>query len=171
MVHPSRRGPFHIVELLEPGELVVEFRARRGIAIGEIQATHGDAGDRGFDIAAVEILRVAGQATPRFHRIGAAREYRNAVPCFLSVPDSPISGFADIAEGEFLLRRFQFLEAYDVGLHFSEPAQQDGQSTIDPIHIVGRDFHRDDGVAGISTTMVVITNLPSRSPCTQHAPM
>jgi hypothetical protein len=46
------------VEPLEPSELVVEFGAGRGIAIGKIQASHGDAGDSGFNIAALGILRI-----------------------------------------------------------------------------------------------------------------
>ena len=44
---------------LEPGELVVEFRAGRRIAVRQVQAPDGDAGDSRFDIAAVEILWVA----------------------------------------------------------------------------------------------------------------
>ena len=151
------------VKPLEPGELVVEFGAGRGIAIGKIKASDGDAGDGGFDIAAVGIFRIAGQAAPGFHGIGAAREYRDAVPCLLSVPDRPVSGLADIAEREFLLRRFQFLKAYDVGLRFREPAQQDRQSAIHSIHIVGRDFHRDGAGARVSMVAGDITILCAKS--------
>jgi len=63
----------------EPLQLVVEFRAGRGIAIGQIEAPDNKAGDLGLDVAAVAIFGTSGQATPAFDRVLSARQYRDTV--------------------------------------------------------------------------------------------
>src|SRR2546429_2949678 len=42
---------------LKPAQLVVELRARSGVAVGQVQATDYDAVDRRLDVAAVDIIR------------------------------------------------------------------------------------------------------------------
>ena len=43
--------------------------------------------------------------------------------------------------GEPLFRCLQLLQANDVGLCLSEPAQQDREPAIDAVHVVGGDLH------------------------------
>ena len=68
--------PFH------PGQLVVEFRSRRRIAVRQIDAGHTGAGDRCLDIARLFVIRIAGQAA---HHIldGVAADDGNAIVAFL----------------------------------------------------------------------------------------
>ena len=55
--------------------------------------------DRRFDVAAVRIVGIAGQAAAGFHRLGATGEDRHAVPAFLPVPDRAVAGGRIAAAG------------------------------------------------------------------------
>jgi hypothetical protein len=66
----------------EPAQLVIEFRARRRIAVRQIEATDDQAADRRFDVPAVRIVGIARQAAAGLLRLGAPGEDRHAVPAF-----------------------------------------------------------------------------------------
>ena len=99
---------------LEPAQLVIELGTGRRVAVRQIEAADNDPVDRRFDVAAVRIVRIAGQAAAGFHRLGAACEDRDAVPALLPVPDRAIARGADRGRGKFLIGRLQFLQADDV---------------------------------------------------------
>jgi hypothetical protein len=65
---------------LKPCELVVELRARRGIAVWQVKTSDGYAADGSFDIAAVKIVGVAGQTSSGLDRISAEREVTRPSP-------------------------------------------------------------------------------------------
>src|SRR5690606_17510218 len=88
-----------------------------------------------------DVFRVAGQPAPGLDGIDAARQNGHAVPALLAVPDGAVAGFADGVDGEFLLRRLQFLQAGDVGPGLLQPAQQHGQPAVDAVDVVGGDLH------------------------------
>jgi hypothetical protein len=67
-------------QALEPFQLVVELRSGLRIAIGQVQAADDDPVHRGLDVAAVQVIRIAGQAAPAFDRFAAAGEDRDPVP-------------------------------------------------------------------------------------------
>jgi hypothetical protein len=55
------------------------------------------------------------------------------------MPDGLVSGIPDGGDRKALLRRFQFLQADEVGLKLLQPGQEYWQSPIDAIHVVGGD--------------------------------
>jgi hypothetical protein len=85
-------------------------RARRG-------------GCRGFDVAAMAVVGVAGEPSSGFARHLIAGEDRHAIPGFLAVPDSTVPGTLNLAAGKPLVRRLQFLQTDDIRLCLGKPAQ------------------------------------------------
>ena len=127
----------------EPAQLVIEFRARRRIAVRQIEASDDQAADRRFDVAAVRVVGIARQAAAGLHRLGAAGEDRHAVPALLPVPDRAIAGGAERGGRKFLIGRLQLLQADDVRRGLLQPAQQVGEPPVDAVDVVGRDPHRN----------------------------
>ena len=124
---------------LEPTQLEAEFLAFHRIAVRHIEAADQEAVDRSLDVAAVQVVLVAGESAARFDQRLAARENGDPVPAFLPMPDRLVARRADGAEGKGL--RFEFLQADDVGRRFFKPAEKNGQSAIDAIDVEGRDPH------------------------------
>ena len=75
----------------EPGELVVEFRPGLRIPVRRVEAADQDPADRGFEVAALPVGRIAGEGGARDERRGAARQDRDAVPALLALPDRAIT--------------------------------------------------------------------------------
>ena len=69
-----------LVQPLHPAQLVVEFRTRLRVAVGQIEAADDDAVDCRLDVAAMVVVRIARQAAPVLHRLDAAGQDRHAVP-------------------------------------------------------------------------------------------
>ena len=69
-------GMFH--QPVEPAQLVIEFRSRRRIAVGQIQAPENRAVDRRLDVAAMGVGRIARH--PRRISTGWASRARIATP-------------------------------------------------------------------------------------------
>ncbi len=127
---------------VEPAQLVIESRSRRGIAVWQIEASDDHAVDRRFDVAAVRVVGIAGQATAGFHRLGTPRQDRDAVPPFLPMPDRAVAGGADRRLRKLLVGRLQLLKTGDVQRDLFQPRQQTGQAPVDAVYVVGRDQHR-----------------------------
>ncbi|MNX73238.1 hypothetical protein D3C86_1046270 [compost metagenome] len=70
----------------------------------------------------------------------------DAVPATLPVPDRLVACSLNCGLRKIPLRSLQLLKADDVGLRQLQPPQQDGQTTVDPVHIIGRDLHRSGSV-------------------------
>ena len=66
-------------------QLVIELGSRRRIAVGQIEAADEHAVDRGLDVAAVGIVRIA-RAVPRRVSTGSAPRARMATPFQLFWP-------------------------------------------------------------------------------------
>jgi len=66
---------------------------------------------------------------------------RDTVPALLAVPDCAITGLPDGRLREFVVCRFEFLQAADVRLGFGEPAQQHRKAAVNAVHVEGRDLH------------------------------
>ena len=126
---------------IEPAQLVIELRAGGRISVRQIQATNQHPIDRRLDVAAVRVIRIAGQAATRFRRRPAARKYGNAVPALLAVPDRAVAGFPNCRLGEFVVRGLQLLQAGDVRLDLGEPAHQHRETAINTVHVERRDLH------------------------------
>ena len=120
-------------EALEPSQLVVELRARGGVAVGEVQAADGDAADVGLDVAAVGVVRIAGQAAPGLLRLLAPGEDGDAVPALLAVPDGLVAGLADRVDRELLVRRLQLLQAGDVRPRLASQRSSTGSRALTPL--------------------------------------
>src|SRR5271170_4376309 len=103
-------------EALEPSELEIKLGSRRRIAVGKIKTAHNEIADSGFDVAAVDIVRIAGQCPLCLNGVRPARENRHAVIAFLAVPNHAVACFAERLFRKFILRGLDLLEADDVGL-------------------------------------------------------
>jgi hypothetical protein len=88
-----------------------------------------------LDVARLEVIVVAGHATPHFARCLAAREDGHTVVRFLAVPDGAVARGRDLRGGESRIAGLDFLEARDVGLRLFQPFQQPRQAAIDPVHV------------------------------------
>ncbi len=133
----------------EPGELVLEFRSRLRVAVGQIQTADQHAMHRGLDVAALLVAVVAGQPTPAFDRIGPARQDCHAVPRFLAVPDRAISGGTNGIGRKTGIGGLQFLQADDIRRLALEPFQQCRQAGANAIDIERGDFQHGDGRIGL----------------------
>jgi hypothetical protein len=78
-------------ESFKPAQFILELRAGRWIAIGQIQAVDQDAIHHSFDIAAMGVIRIAGETTPYFLRLAAAREDGNPIPTLLTMPNRAVT--------------------------------------------------------------------------------
>ena len=78
------QAPGMVRQPVEPAQLVIELRSRRGIAVRQIQASDDHAVDRRLDVAAVRVVGVARQAPADFHRL--APRARIATPFQLFCP-------------------------------------------------------------------------------------
>src|SRR3954467_10396147 len=94
-----------------------------------------------LDVSAVSIVGIAGETAGNLDWIGAAGQDGNAVPALLAMPDPAIPKLPQRWCGKFLVRSLQLLQAHNVWCGFSQPAQQHGQSGIDPIDVEGRYPH------------------------------
>lgn len=129
-------------QAFEPGKLVVELWSRLRIAVGEIDATDENAGNRGFDVAGVRVVAVTWQLHAGHDGFGAAREDSHTVPGLLTPPNRLISGVADGFGLEFAVGAFQLLQANDIRRGAVQPLQEVGQPAIDVVDVEGGDFHR-----------------------------
>ena len=102
-------------QALEPAQLVVEFRAGRRVAVRKVEAGHRHAVDVGFEISAVQVLRIAGQAAARLHGHHAAPQDGDAVPALLAVPNRAIARIGERSLRKSLLRGLQLLKTDGVG--------------------------------------------------------
>ena len=119
-----RRGPLGVdaMEVINSGAMqsdpmrpVRDWMAlrNRGERITAVGAS--DSHD-GFDVAAMGVVRVAGQASPGLQRLFAAGEDGDAVPGSSGRATRPHSRRPDGNDGEFLVRRLELLQAGDVRL-------------------------------------------------------
>ena len=108
---------------VEPAQLVIEPGSGRGIAVRQIETSDKQAADRRFDVAAVRVVGIARRTPTDFHRLGAARQNRYAVPAFLPMPDRAVAGSADRSLGKLLVRRRQLLKTDDVRRGLFQPLE------------------------------------------------
>ena len=120
-------------QAFEPAQLVVEFRAGRRIAVGQIEAADQHAVHRRLDIAAVRVIRIARQAAPGLDRVGTSREDGDAVPALLAVPDRAVAGAPDRGLRELLVRRLQLLQADHVRLGLASQRSRTGSRPLMPL--------------------------------------
>src|SRR6267143_2071115 len=74
-------------EALKPGQLVVEFRSRLRIPVGEVDGSDQDSPNSRFDVACLVIFRISRQACTGQHRSVISHENSHAVPRTLPLPD------------------------------------------------------------------------------------
>jgi hypothetical protein len=125
----------------EPAQLVIEFRARRRVAVRQIEASHDQAIGRRFDVAAVYVVWIARQAAADQRRLAGALQDRHPVPGFFPMPNGAITSRADRGCRKFLVGRFEFLQARDIRRGVPEPIKQIGEASVDAVDVVGRDPH------------------------------
>ena len=142
---------------LEPGQLEIELRPRLRIAVWQVDRRDPEAEHVDFEIARLQIARIAGQAAPHFARRGAAREDGDAVMGALSVPDRTVAGRLDRGRGERRVAGLDLLQAGDVGTRFVEPLEQPRQPPVDSVDVEGRDLqaHRS-GSSGAANWAVAV---------------
>src|SRR3546814_7396850 len=98
--------------------LVVEFGARLGVAVGEVDGGGDDAAHLGLDIAAVGVVGVAGKAHAPELRLRAPCENGDAVAAILAVPDRAVTGRLAIGRGGSLVGAPPLMEPGVVRLMF-----------------------------------------------------
>jgi hypothetical protein len=103
---------------------------------------------RSLDIARLRVVGIAGQVRVGNDRLRAARKNGDAVPRFLSAPDSAVACLLDRGSGEFAIRGLQLLQAHHVGFGSAQPAKQIGEPLVDIVDVKGGDFHFSTAPAG-----------------------
>src|SRR6266568_8094407 len=74
-------------EALKPRQLVIEFRSRLRIPIGEVDGSDQDFLNRRFNVASLMIFRISRQTCASQHGNVVSRENSHAVPGALASPD------------------------------------------------------------------------------------
>src|ERR1700746_3457920 len=92
-------------------------------------------------MAAVYVLRIAGQAATTLDWICATRKDCDTIPALLLMPNHAIDGFANSGFGKFLWRRFNLLKTRTVRSGFGEPAQERRQTSTNAVDVEGRYLH------------------------------
>jgi hypothetical protein len=105
-------------EALKPGQLVIEFRSRLRIPIGEVDGTDQDSLDRRFNVAGLMILRISRQACASQHGNVVSRENGHAVPGALALPDCFVTESPKGIHGKRLLLCLELLETHHVRFSF-----------------------------------------------------
>jgi len=89
-------------QALKPAQLEAEFLTIHRIAVRHVEAADQEAVDGGLNVAAVEIVVVARERAPGLDQGFAAREDRDSVPAFLTLPDRFVARRAQRALGKRL---------------------------------------------------------------------
>ena len=106
-------------EALKPGQLVVEFRSRLRIPIGEVDGSDQDSLNSRFDVAGLVIFWISWQACAGQHGSVVSREDGHSIPGTLPVPDCFIPENSESMNGKGSLLRLEILETHHVRLSLS----------------------------------------------------
>ncbi len=101
---------------LHPADLVGVFVGFRRVAIGQIDGRDDQIADLGFDIAAMRILGIAGQAALALHGLLAPGQHRDAVERLLTVHCNIVAQRLDRLARERVVDALGLLQTDDVGL-------------------------------------------------------
>jgi hypothetical protein len=153
------------VQALQPGELVIEFRAGLGVSIGSVDRCDEQAVDGRLEIAALPIGGVAWQVHASDNR-RPPRKNCHAIPAPLPAAYRMIAGLADCLCWELSVRGLDFLKTHNVGIGFAKPVQQVRQATVDVVDIETGDLHRfrTGAIAASVVVVSVETCRPSGQP-------
>jgi hypothetical protein len=123
---------------LKPAQLVVELRPRGRIAVRKVETSYQHAVNGSLYIPTLLVVQLARKAAPGYEWLRSSGQNSDAIPGFLTVPGSTVTGTANFLFWE--RHGFQFLQAHDVRLVLFQPAKQDFQTAIDAVDVVGRDL-------------------------------
>jgi hypothetical protein len=105
-------------EALKPGQLVIEFRSRLRIPVGEVDGSDQDSLNRRFNVASLMIFRVSRQACAGQHGNVVSRENGHAVPGALPLPDCFVPESPKGIHGKGFLFCLELLETHHVRFSF-----------------------------------------------------
>ncbi len=149
---------------VDPAQLVIKFRPRLRIAVGEIDGRDHQSVDLGLDIAAVVVLGLAAQPLLPLDRGAAARKDRHAIETLLPVPDRAIARRFDVADRQRVVGRLQLLQANDIGLLLGQIFDQTRQPRLDAVDVEADDFHAVALIRPRSWSRSRSPTLPADSP-------
>ena len=102
-------------QTVHPRQLVVEFRPRHRIAVGQVQAPDDEAGlGLDLDVSRLLILLVTGQGAQTCGD-RCAGEDGNPVVALLPDDSGVVACGLDLSDGKLLVLGFDFLQAHDIG--------------------------------------------------------
>jgi hypothetical protein len=105
-------------EALKPGQLVIEFRSRLRIPIGEVDGSDQDSLNRRFNVTSLIIFRISRQACSGQHGNVVSRENGHAVPGALPMPDCFVTESSQGVHGKGFLLCLELLETHHVRFSF-----------------------------------------------------
>jgi len=107
----------------EPTQLIVEFRSRGRVTIGQVETANANAVDNRFNITAMDIFQITGKRPPDLPDFSFTRQDGYAIPTLLPVPERMITCVRNSFLRKFFLGRFQLLQTNDIRRCFAEPAE------------------------------------------------
>src|SRR5882672_12452630 len=105
-------------EALKPGQLVVEFRSRLRIPVGEVDGSDQDSLNSRFDVAGLVIFGISRQACAGQHGNMVPRKNGHTVPGTLPLPDCFVPDSSKGIHGKSSLLHLELLETDHVRLSF-----------------------------------------------------
>jgi hypothetical protein len=93
----------------------------------------------------MNILFIAREDAVEFLGLVTTRKNGYAVPALLTMPDGTVACFVYGGFGKLFLRCFKFLQAYNIGCGFVQPAKENREAAMDAVNIVGCDLHNIAG--------------------------
>jgi len=128
-------------EALHPANLVVEFLGADRIAVGQVKRADDHVLRLGFDVPAMAIVGIAGEADPtKLGRVAFCQD-GDPVEAFLTVPDGAVTRGLYVSDGERLVGALEFLQRNDVRLLALEPFDEPRQPRTDTVEVIGRNLH------------------------------
>ena len=128
-------------QAVEPGQLVVEFRAWLRVAVRQIDAGDEHAPDGRLDIPALRIVGIAGEGLCGDDRRRPARQDGDAVPGTLTLPYRLVAEIVQGTSRKLRLLTFELLQADDIRLRRLEPGRETAKALVDVVDVEGRDLH------------------------------
>ena len=101
-------------ESVKPSSLIVELRARCGIAVRGIETPYQYSIYGSFDVTTMHITWIAWQTTLCFDGLLVTGKNRDAIPTALAVPHSAVSRPVYFCRRKFLIRTLKLLKAHHI---------------------------------------------------------
>lgn len=155
--HHRQASPNQLIRMtdepVEPAKFVIELLPRPRIAVGQVEAPDQNPVDCRLNITALAVVVRARQPSACFMDLTATAEDGDPIPAFLAMLDRSVAQLLERLFRKLIVGCLQLLEAHDIGSRFRQPPRENRQASVNAVHIVGRDLHRQGAQAAEASAL------------------